>query len=79
VSNCSQFYALNCFNQAITLRTCCERNGDISTVTLLVEQTEAHKNENEHKQKDNHHHPQFAEGQRSRAWRLQIIVEPGNW
>jgi len=49
-----------------------------STVALLAEQTEADKNENEHKKKNNHDHPQLAERLPSKARHAQIIVEGGN-
>jgi hypothetical protein len=49
---------------------------DISTVPLLVEQTEADEKENENKQKNNHDHPQLAERLQSpRARHAQIIIE----
>lgn len=55
-----------------------ERNGNFSTVALLAEQAEADKNENEHKKKNDHNHPQLAERLPSKAWHAQIIVEGGN-
>jgi hypothetical protein len=55
-----------------------ERCGDISTVALLAEQTQADKNETEHKEKNYHDHPQLAERlQPSKARHAQIMVEGG--
>jgi hypothetical protein len=54
--------------------------GMLQQLRYLARQPEAHKNENEHKQKNNHHHAQFAEGLWSSKTRhAQIIVELPSW